>query len=158
MVHGLRVPRVRDGSLDTDDHPFAFQAPQAQISRVMVAIWQNRTVIYFVRGIGLILVVLFADSLEEAFTPWTIGLKTILRRGSSKPRRGEIRLFRAQRNSYLTGFALFLLLVIFRMTALLSERIHHEQTTEAIKAQVSGGKGPNLLDEDEEIEEAIGGS
>ena len=52
-------------------------------------------------------------------------------------------MFRAQRNFYLTGFCLVLLIVIGRIYKLLKQVNKLEATSEALRKQAEGAANPN---------------
>lgn len=69
----------------------------------------------------------------------------------------NMRLFRAQRNIYISGFSLFLLLVLRRVIRLLSQNSVLEASSEASlrQAQNASQQCEKLMDENEKLKKAI---
>lgn len=97
------------------------------------------------------LVVLFADSIREMYV-YTGQDKKVDITGSASPSAQEhilMRLFRAQRNFYITGISLFLLVILRTMLMRVSQVAKLQANGEAIHKQAvsAGGMNKTLLDE-----------
>jgi len=97
------------------------------------------------------LVVLFADSIREMYV-YTGQDKKVDITGSASPSAQEhilMRLFRAQRNFYITGISLFLLIVLRTMLLRVSRVAKLEANYEAMQKQAvsAGNMNKTLLDE-----------
>lgn len=98
------------------------------------------------------LVVLFADSIREMHVYKTQDNKADIAPGQTNPMAHEhimMKLFRAQRNFYITGFSLFLLLVLRCILSKVSRVARLEANNEAVmkQAQGAGAMNKTLLEE-----------
>jgi len=109
---------------------------------VWTKIFRSRIVRYlerykhiFMYTLGGILVLLFLDSIRETqkYSSVDLSLGVTTQLPSQADTLIHLRLFRAQRNFYLSGFALFLALVIRRMVELI---IHESQLIAAADASM----------------------
>ena len=71
----------------------------------------------------------------------------------------QMKLFRAERNTYITGFSLFMLLLLRRLMTLISKQAHLEAINKAIESQAKGAseQAKKLLSENEELSKGSGG-
>ncbi|KAM7356893.1 B-cell receptor-associated protein 31-like [Cochliomyia hominivorax] len=68
----------------------------------------------------------------------------------------SMRLFRAQRNFYISGFAIFLVLIIKRLVTLISQQAHLLAQSEAALKQAESASAAvrNIMDENSEVEKS----
>jgi len=97
--------------------------------KAISAVWNQPQIRRVLIGCLIVVTVLFIDTIRTLYSithkPDDVAVsQTML-----------ISLFRQQRNAYLTGFTLFLLLVLYRIQALLGELFLLETTTTAIVSQ-----------------------
>lgn len=107
------------------------------------------------------LVVLFADSIREMYI-YTGQDKKVDITGSASPSAQEhilMRLFRAQRNFYITGISLFLLIVLRTMLTRVSRIAQLEANSEAIHKQAvsAGSMNKSLLEENSALKKMTEG-
>lgn len=93
------------------------------------ALWNQPQIRRVLIGCLIIVTVLFIDTIRTLYSithkPDDVAVsQTML-----------ISLFRQQRNAYLTGFTLFLLLILYRIQALLQELFQMDAKTSAIVSQ-----------------------
>jgi len=106
-------------------------------------------------------VVLFADSIREMYV-YTGKDKQVDVAGASTPAAQEhilMRLFRAQRNFYITGISLFLLIVLRTMLTRVSRVARLEANYEAMQKQAvsAGSMNKKLLDENSALKKMTEG-
>lgn len=123
----------------------------------LIAAHVNWIFICFLSG----LVVLFADSIREMYI-YTGQDKKVDITGSASPSAQEhilMRLFRAQRNFYITGISLFLLIVLRTMLTRVSKVAKLEANTEAIHKQAvsAGSMNKSLLEENSALKKMTEG-
>ncbi|XP_015788247.1 B-cell receptor-associated protein 31 [Tetranychus urticae] len=98
---------------------------------------ERQSNLYFT-GFLLILVLLFLDSIRE-MRRYSVGREHDEHAGHLNTELAHsMKLFRAQRNFYIAGFALFLCLVIRRIASLLSQTAQLKNQLEAVTAQAKG--------------------
>lgn len=107
------------------------------------------------------LVVLFADSMREMYV-YTGQDKKVDITGSASPSAQEhilMRLFRAQRNFYITGISLFLLVVLRTMLIRVSKVARLEANYEAMQKQAmnAGAMNKTLLDDNSALKKMTEG-
>jgi len=89
---------------------------------------------YYVIGLAGILILLFLDGVREVMKYSEAGADVDMAlRSANADSIIHMRLFRAQRNMYITGFALFLWLVIRRMIILVEKEAEYTQSSGQIK-------------------------
>jgi len=113
----------------------------------LIAAYVNWIFLCFLSG----LVVLFADSIREMYV-YTGQDKRVDITASASPMAQEhilMRLFRAQRNFYITGISLFLLVILRTMLLRVTQVAKLEANGEAIHKQAvnAGAMNKTLLDE-----------
>jgi len=102
----------------------------------------------------LLLFVLFADSLFSTYRFSKIDTKTIdLHNNPQAEIQAHMKLFRAQRNLYITGFSLFMLVIIRRLVMLISKQATLEASHEAVIKQAKGASEQckKLMDENDTL-------
>jgi len=113
----------------------------------LIASYVNWIFVCFLSG----LVVLFADSLREMYVYAGQDKKVDLTSSASPSAQEHIlmKLFRAQRNFYITGISLFLLIVLRTMLIRVSRVARLEANYEAMQKQAvsAGNMNKTLLDE-----------
>ncbi|KAL2718442.1 B-cell receptor-associated protein 31-like isoform X3 [Vespula squamosa] len=94
--------------------------------------YQSSTVFYI---IIVILVLFWLDSVREIVKYSTIGERAGEHAHLDAEMQGNMKLFRAQRNFYISGFSLFLSIVIQRLSTLISTQAHLLAQNEAAMRQ-----------------------
>ncbi|PAV61130.1 hypothetical protein WR25_02520 [Diploscapter pachys] len=104
-------------------------------SRAANAIGSHGRVFFF--SFAIVLFVLFADAIREVnkYSHVDLSLESSVRHTADADAMIHMRLFRAQRNFYIAGFALLLLLVIKRIMSLISRSAQLEAASEAALKQ-----------------------
>ncbi|CAJ0604303.1 unnamed protein product [Cylicocyclus nassatus] len=107
-------------------------------SRLAVALSKYATVYFYTGAFGLF--VLFADAVREVnkYSHVEVAMDSSLRHAADADAVIHMRLFRAQRNFYISGFALLLFCVIKRIMSLLSRGAQLEAASEAAMRQAEG--------------------
>jgi len=103
----------------------------------------------------LMLFVLFGDSVWNTIRFSSVDSSKIdLRNNPQAEIQAHMKLFRAQRNLYITGFSLFLLIVLRRLVMLISRQAQVEATNEALLNQAKGAseQARKLMVENEELQ------
>ncbi|CAI5448134.1 unnamed protein product [Caenorhabditis angaria] len=100
-------------------------------SRLFTALSQHAQI--YSMAFGFVLFILFADGVRE--TMKYNGMESQIARTAESDATHHMRLFRAQRNLYISGFALLLFLVIKRIMALLGRGAQLEAASEAAMRQ-----------------------
>ncbi|CAI2351601.1 unnamed protein product [Caenorhabditis sp. 36 PRJEB53466] len=100
-------------------------------SRLFTALSKHAQI--YSMAFGFVLFILFADGVRE--TMKYNGLEDKMQRTAESDATHHMRLFRAQRNLYISGFALLLFMVIQRIMALLGRAAQLEAAGEAAMRQ-----------------------
>ncbi|VDK74031.1 unnamed protein product [Onchocerca ochengi] len=101
----------------------------------MVKTFEKHANVYFI-SVLCILLLLFADAIREVRKYANeVAIEASIRHTADSENVVHMRLFRAQRNLYISGFALLLFLVIKRLVALLSRGALLEAAAEAAMKQ-----------------------
>ncbi|VDK81863.1 unnamed protein product [Litomosoides sigmodontis] len=101
----------------------------------MVKTFEKHANVYFISSL-CILLLLFADAIREVRKyAGEVAIEASIRHTADSENVVHMRLFRAQRNLYISGFALLLFLVIKRLIALLSRGALLEASAEAAMKQ-----------------------
>lgn len=123
----------------------------------LIASYVNWIFVCFLSG----LVVLFADSLREMYVYAGQDKKVDLTSAASPSAQEHIlmKLFRAQRNFYITGISLFLLIVLRTMLIRVSRIARLEANYEAMQKQAvsAGNMNKTLLDENSALKKMTEG-
>lgn len=101
----------------------------------------------------LLMFVLFVDSVHKTWKYSDIDMALDLRNNPQAEVQAHMKLFRAQRNLYITGFSLFMLVVLRRMITLISRQATLEAShTAAVKqAQGAAAQAKKLMEENEQL-------
>lgn len=109
---------------------------------------------FFFSAFVLLLFVLFVDSVFNTYRFSKIDTRNVdLRNNPQAEIQAHMKLFRAQRNLYITGFSLFMLIVLRRLVTLISAQATLEASHEAITKQAKGAseQAKKLMDENESL-------
>lgn len=102
----------------------------------------------------LLLLVLFFDSLNSTIRFSKIEKQNVdLHNNPQAEIQAHMKLFRAQRNLYITGFSLFMLIVLRRLVTLISLQATLEASHEAALKQAKGAaeQAQKFMDENDEL-------
>jgi len=101
------------------------------IMHLMTTVWDMKEPRRALYGCFFVVVVLFVDTMRSI---WSV---THRHEDEALPQTTLISLFRQQRNAYLTGFTLLLLLVLYRMQSLLHDLFTAEAKSGVVVSQAS---------------------
>jgi len=121
-------------------------------SRVLTLIAQHGTFLF--SAFVLMLAVLFCDSVWSTYKLSKVDTHQLdLRNNPQAEIQMHMKLFRAQRNLYITGFSLFMLIILRRLIMLISKQAQLEASSEAALKQAQGAseQARKLLAENEEL-------
>lgn len=121
-------------------------------SRLLTTIAHHGTFLFY--AFLLMLAVLCADSVWSTYKLSKIDTAKIdLRNNPQAEIQMHMKLFRAQRNLYITGFSLFMIVVLRRLIMLISAQAQLEASNEAAMKQAKGAsdQARKLLAENEEL-------
>lgn len=101
----------------------------------------------------LLMLVLFAESIHSTYKFSNVKFDMSLRNNPQAEIQAHMKLFRAQRNLYITGFSLFMLILLKRLVTLISRQATLEASHEAVMKQAKGAseQAKKLLDENEKL-------
>lgn len=101
----------------------------------------------------LLMLVLFAESIHSTYKFSNVKFNLDLRNNPQAEIQAHMKLFRAQRNLYITGFSLFMLILLRRLVTLISRQATLEASHEAALKQAKGAseQAKKLLDENEKL-------
>lgn len=101
----------------------------------------------------LLMLVLFAESIHSTYKFSNVEFNLDLRNNPQAEIQAHMKLFRAQRNLYITGFSLFMLILLRRLVTLISRQATLEASHEAALKQAKGAseQAKKLLDENEKL-------
>jgi len=122
-------------------------------SRILTAVAHHGT--FFFTTFVLMLLVLFVDSAYNTYRFSQIDTSHVdLRNNPQAEVQAHMKLFRAQRNLYITGFSLFMLIVLRRLVTLISRQAQVEAMYEAAIKQAKGAseQARKLLQENEDLQ------
>lgn len=121
-------------------------------SRLLTLVTQHGT--FFFSAFVIMLVTLFCDSAYNTYRYSRIDWNhNDLRNNPQAEIQAHMKLFRAQRNVYITGFSLFMLILLRRLVMLISRQAQVEATNEALVTQAKGAseQARKLMVENEEL-------
>jgi len=127
-------------------------------SRICTAIASHGTFLFY--SFIIMLLVLFTDSASTTYKFSQMDPTSIdLRNNPQAEIQLHMKLFRAQRNLYITGFSLFMLLVLRRLVKLTTRQAQLEASSEAAMKQARGAsdQAQKLMAENEELLKNVGG-
>ncbi|XP_037628667.1 B-cell receptor-associated protein 31 [Sebastes umbrosus] len=103
-----------------------------------------------------ILIFLLIDAFREV-RKYSVTEKVDLTNNPTAIEHIHMKLFRAQRNEYIAGFALLLCLLLRRLATLLSQQATLMATNEAVQKQAEGAANAakKYIDENEELQEKL---
>jgi len=110
---------------------------------------------FFFSAFVLMLLVLFCDSIWSTYKLSQVDMSNIdLHNNPQAEVKAHMKLFRAQRNLYITGFALFMLIILRRLVMLISRQAQLEASNAAMMKQAQGAseQARKLLNENEELQ------
>jgi len=101
----------------------------------------------------LLMLILFAESIHSTYKFSNIKFDLNLQNNPQAEIQAHMKLFRAQRNLYITGFALFMLIVVRRLVLLISKQATLEASHAAALKQAKGASeaAQNLMDQNEKL-------
>lgn len=99
------------------------------------------------------MLILFLESIHTTYKFSNIKFDNNLLNNPQAEVQAHMKLFRAQRNLYITGFALFMLIVLRRLVTLISKQATLEASHAAALKQAQGAaeQAKKLLDENEKL-------
>jgi len=109
---------------------------------------------FYFSAFVLIMFVLFLDSVYNMHKYSRIDTNHMdLRNNPQAEVQAHMKLFRAQRNCYISGFSLFMLIVIRRLVMLISRQAQLEASHEAITKQAKGAseQAKKLMEDNEKL-------
>jgi len=120
-------------------------------SRLLALIKQYGNFIF--NSFVFFMLILFIESMHKVYKFSTIKFDVNLTNNPQAEVQAHMKLFRAQRNLYITGFALFMLLVLRRLVLLISRQATLEASHAATLKQALGAseQSKKLLDENEKL-------
>ncbi|XP_027059943.1 B-cell receptor-associated protein 31-like isoform X2 [Pocillopora damicornis] len=117
---------------------------------------------FYFNVIALVMALLLLDSIRESrkYSKMESTAQVDLHNNPQAEIMAQMKLFRAQRNLYISGFSLFLLIVLRRVGKLLSKNSVLEASNEASlrQAQNVSQQCEKLMDENNELKKAIEGT
>jgi len=122
-------------------------------SRLLTMVAYHGT--FFFSAFVLMLLVLFCDSLWSTIKLGKVDTSKIdLHNNPQAEIQAHMKLFRAQRNLYITGFSLFMLIILRRLVMLISKQAQLEASNEAAMKQAQGAseQARKLLLENEDLQ------
>lgn len=101
----------------------------------------------------LLMLILFGESIHQTYKFSNIKFDINLQNNPQAEIQAHMKLFRAQRNLYITGFALFMLIIVRRLVTLISRQATLEASHAAALKQAKGASeaAKNLMDENEKL-------
>lgn len=101
----------------------------------------------------LLMLVLFAESIHSTYKFSNVKFNLDLRNNPQAEIQAHMKLFRAQRNLYITGFSLFMLIILRRLVTLISRQATLEASHAAALKQAKGAseQAKKLLEENEKL-------
>lgn len=120
-------------------------------SRLLALIKQYGNFIF--NSFVFFMLILFIESIHTTYKFSNIKFDNSLSNNPQAEVQAHMKLFRAQRNLYITGFALFMLLVLRRLVTLISKQATLEASHAAALKQAKGAseQAKKLLDENEKL-------
>ncbi|XP_066912644.1 B-cell receptor-associated protein 31-like [Clytia hemisphaerica] len=120
-------------------------------SRLLAIIKQYGNFIF--NSFVFFMLILFIESIHKAHKFSNIKFDNNLANNPQAEVQAHMKLFRAQRNLYITGFALFMLLVLRRLVTLISKQATLEASHAAAIKQAQGAseQAQKLLEENEKL-------
>lgn len=101
----------------------------------------------------LLMLILFAESIHSTYRFSNVKFNVDLRNNPQAEVQAHMKLFRAQRNLYITGFSLFMLIILRRLVILISKQATLEASHSAALKQAQGASevAKRLMDENEKL-------
>jgi len=127
-------------------------------SRLLTMIAHHGT--FFFSAFILMLLVLFTDSAWTTYKLSRVNMDNVnLQNNPQAELQAHMKLFRAERNLYLSGFSLFMLIILRRMVMLISKQAQVEASSQAALKQAQGAseQARKLMQENEELTKRSGG-
>jgi len=120
-------------------------------SRLLALIKQYGNFIF--NSFVFFMLILFIESMHKVYKFSNIKFDINLTNNPQAEVQAHMKLFRAQRNLYITGFALFMLIVLRRLVLLISKQATLEASHTATLKQALGAseQAKKLLDENEKL-------
>jgi len=122
-------------------------------SRLLTMVAYHGT--FFFSAFVLMLLVLFCDSFWSVLKLGNVDISKVdLHNNPQAEVQAHMKLFRAQRNLYITGFALFMLVILRRLFMLISKQAQLEASNQAAMKQAQGAseQARKLLLENEDLQ------
>jgi len=124
-------------------------------SRLLVLVKEYGTFLF--SAFIIMLVVLFCDSLHSTikYSRIDTSMSNVdLRNNPQAEVQVHLKLFRHQRNLYITGFSLFMLIVLRRLVMLISKQAQVEAINEALEKQAKGAseQAKNYMAKNEDLQ------
>lgn len=108
---------------------------------------------YFGKILFFFIMVLFLDSVRNAYNNdhdhESASAQLIAAGNMQNSSTLHMKMFRAQRNMYLTGFTMFLALVLNRFMVLINQMVKYEEQLEIVKKQVQSQLDPFNIDDEQ---------
>lgn len=120
-------------------------------SRLLALIKQYGNFIF--NAFVFFMLILFVESVHKVYKFSNIQFNVDLKNNPQAEVQAHMKLFRAQRNLYITGFGLFMLLVLRRLVTLISKQATLQASHAAAIKQAQGAsdQAKKLLDENEKL-------